>query len=799
MEQVSFTVDVSFLSDWAFGTGHGRHGSVDHAVERDAAGMPFVRGKAMASLLREEATILAAGLDGESKERHWLAWVEFIFGTHLSQGAVGAPHAPRPAALSPKRLTLVGRDEILQIGESSTGVGRAQLVEALFTTRMSVSLDPVNKVAKEDFLRLEEYARAGLMVSGAWSVELPKGGQRDGSLSSTDPGWPAKLLLLAAAHSLRRVGRKRRRGLGKCVVTLAFPGGETLEQLIGIATAQKGDPGEPPARDSSDRSLMQSDLLARSEIEGASERNALRRVADLVLTVRSPVIVDSGLRGNVVLSESFIPGTLLLPIVARAIGGTSSQLIAGDQLIVTDATLEINGVRALPWPQNLQRSKDALGDETPFTVVTHEHELDPRAKAPQDSYLVDVGSPSGQHSESTVFRGDISFAKLSHNQVDTQAQRPVSGSGGPFVYTGISVGTVLRAEVWSSQSIISKALSAVAGTQAIGVSKKDDYGDVDVQVEFAREGEVGGGPRIAINPGDEVAVWLTSDVLLVDDAGAFDPTPERLVMELRAAGLPVRLPEVSGVSRRVVAISSSRRRESWQRRWGLPRPSLIGMRAGSVVVVVAESAIRPEQIAGVEGSGLGLRRVEGFGRVVMSSPILAGQSARVSQPAGTFFGVVAENDFSRLDQNLLRRAWSVQLRSRAVAFALDPQKRRRILPDVASNSQLGNLRSVVEQLRIHGGKVDGVVFDAWYASTNKIKSRRSMWSDVLKTVHELIHGQSSSAQPHTVWDESFLGLTTRELRSLPEGAPRSELELEAVKHLLLEGIRVQASSRRQDV
>ena len=73
------------------------------------------------------------------------------------------------------------------------------------------------------------------------------------------------------------------------------------------------------------------------------------------------------------------------------------------------------------------------------------------------------------------------------------------------------------------------------------------------------------------------------------------------------------------------------RREAWQRSWTLPRPSLVALKAGSVFMFKVSD---PEnwdnnKALTLMQDGLGERRAEGYGRIIINPPFLCGKNSEV--------------------------------------------------------------------------------------------------------------------------------------------------------------------------
>ena len=148
-------------------------------------------------------------------------------------------------------------------------------------------------------------------------------------------------------------------------------------------------------------------------------------------------------------------------------------------------------------------------------------------------------------------------------------------------------------------------------------ARKDDYERVDMEAEPSE-------PEIA-GARDHLVVWLLSDTLVRGRSLRFEPTPKVLMIELEKMLPGVQLAESRLQPGGLSAAIATRRTESWHVPWGKPRPTLMGLAAGSCMVYrVVKGGVAPEQLAEIEASGIGERRAEGYGRVCFNDPLLAG-------------------------------------------------------------------------------------------------------------------------------------------------------------------------------
>lgn len=722
--RVPFTIKVEFKSDWFIGTGSGRHASVDAATFRDHDGLPALRGKALTGMLRDSAESIARAFDAGGEDT-WAQWVVALFGSqpgltgNSAQSVAVATGlrtgAPVPAALigSTLRIEEAGRTVL-----TGTVIGSRHLADGLFRARPGVKLDE-NRVASEDMLRMIEVAAGGLVLQAEWHVDFP--GITDGAPLPA----PAEILLLGAAALTERIGGKRRRGLGRCAVEVlrdAGAGGAVLAELLQSVDVGKVEAPTPalwaPNVGGGHASRVRSNSAAD---QPTSTMPGLAHVADLRITLRSPLIVDAGTQGNLVRSMDFVPGSMLLPIVCKALGSRCSELIADGRLRVSDAYIEIDGHRGLPAPRCWQIEKGSeLAPESKIVVVTHpdaERVERPKPLASQYVSIVRVKVHSDSQPTGVVDLARPALVERVHAVITDSVQRPTEDDAGLFIYQGIAPGTVLRCEVHLPAGEISldDLRASIGTTERIGRSRKDEYGSVDVAVlepapvvadigeppasGFANDG--GASPThptadvvVAL---DSLLVYLASDALLVGPFGDPAPTPDALADELsRRLGAPLRVPAAQSGEVAQDILTTVRRRESWQTRWNLPRTSLVAMAAGSVIRLEAPGGLPSSgQLAEVERSGVGQRRAEGFGDVRLNPWMLGCPSVTVRQVNQPVKARSAElGEIPAQWRSLARPMWLDEIEHAAVRCAEDRDILRTFIPESASNSQVGTLRQL---------------------------------------------------------------------------------------------------------
>jgi len=86
----SYYLTIALESDATFGRGDGVPGLVDLEIDHDAAGCPFISGRALKGLLVEEAANLRFAL-GDERWESWAAACTWLFGVSGATG-VGDAH-----------------------------------------------------------------------------------------------------------------------------------------------------------------------------------------------------------------------------------------------------------------------------------------------------------------------------------------------------------------------------------------------------------------------------------------------------------------------------------------------------------------------------------------------------------------------------------------------------------------------------------------------------------------------------------------------------------------------------------
>ncbi|MEV0971073.1 RAMP superfamily CRISPR-associated protein [Microtetraspora glauca] len=763
-------LELLMLSDWRVGTGTGVPGYADRLVQREAGdastapAAPIVPAKTLIGVWRDSCELAAHALDS-GPSGIWHDWLDFLFG---GQYSADRRHAVRPAALAlDGALRLPGRlPELLRT--------RPEVAWAATFRKPGVAIDPRTGTAEAGMLRFEEMARAGVTLTGRARI-------RGFDELDQDQRHAAVGLLAAGARLLERIGGKRRRGSGRCRLTLRGVEPD-------FAVLARADIAPPPAA----MPYRVADRPAPVPVPGGREWEC----AELVITVEQPVLAAATVQGNLVRGEAFIPGWCLMPEVARRLGGPAHALVRTGDLLVTAATPQSRGgVRTLPVPKAFVHAKGTKG------VVAGNRMAGDAAvgKSYREGHVVPEGEEAG-----TVVSPD--FTLRMHNTIRDDIQRPSRDVGGVYIYKALA-GSVLRAEVRVRSDLLEPGWQKrLTGRWRVGRSAKDDYGQVRVE---ARPGAMPSGspksmrgmssgssteeghsatPGGAHGEGNLLRVWLLSELLVRDSRLRFSIDPgdvgralEQALARAGASGVTLS-PVTEQQDGRIAVALGAHRTESWHRGWGLPRPTLYGLAAGSCLTFeVSGGPISPEVLDEVRIAGVGERRAEGFGQVEIDHDLLLrsvgdmpAQGVSYGEPASDVWPEpIRQGEGGHAEGRIFERAaWRVEIHRTCEAVMAACDRRAEILPVEVTPTQLNGLREVVREPSMERARNRL----AWLT---RIKAGRPSWPrKKAETLADLLD------HPDRIW--TLLGLPEERLTVTADGAAalRTELHDEAVRVLL---------------
>lgn len=783
-ENLTFKITVHMSSDWHVGTGTGR-GEIDSEVQRDTDGLPYLPAKSLTGILRDGCEQVALALDGGNERGIWHNWVNFLLGDQPNSLNPGKfPEDREKLEKEPYPAVVSIRSAHFSSNLRNALKARPMLKSEIAFIKPSVAIDPERGSAKPEALRFEEVVRMGAVLTSESSLDF-SGYQN----ITEDQKKVAYALLIAGAKMIERLGGKRRRGNGTCEITLiddAKPN-EWLQWL-----KENHDKVGNPSQ------------WGKPEVSTGSqhpEANSTWFTVPLTIKTLSPVVLPKRTVGNVVECLDYIPGRYFLGHLHKVLGRhmNVSGAIADGDLILTNSTVEIDGITGRQIPFCLFCEKLDGGLSKGKKVYNRFQELEPKdAKGKEIQTKGERNGYVGKFNGATLpHYKTIQLEVNTHNTIDDDVQRPTREAGGAvYSYQAIPAQTIFKAELRIPKSIKEHLdtkskdwWQKIGDDIRLGQSKKDQYGLIRVTADqpklFKTSTQVG--------KDNLLYVWFLSDVLLRDDRlnPTTDPNIFRQVLE-RDLSLDKGSLKERNENDLLSQMMRSRRTDSWQVRWGLPRPSMLGWQAGSCIVYEIQGNQKPssEKLIKLEAKGIGDRRAEGYGQICFNASLLTAKLSEMKREGSELnpnlpdLQPISQSDSSfGYARTVEIAAWREAIESKALAIAADSNERKKILgikidgeKSYPSMSQLGGIRSNLRKLQSND---DIPSMKIWIESL--IAKRAEKWE---KTDDGLNKISCLVTDPNFVW--THLDLDVQGLVITVNGADQLKAKLwaEAVRTLV---------------
>lgn len=653
---------VAFLSDALFGAGHGTAGAADvvSALEPDT-GLPYLRGRTLKGLLVEAcADILhvAAAADSPGLDRLEAA-ARSLFGVPGSDADASASMRVGTARL-PAPLRDVVRDAVAT--RTASALTRDDVVEALTVIRRQTAIDD-SGAPKVGSLRSARLALRGLTLHAPIRFDAP-------------PSEDALSLLAACAQAVHRGGTHRTRGMGRLDLAL-------LDETDDIGTRAR---------------KWFAKLLTDPRVRLPEVASPKRRLApdgpapDGPVALRYRVRLDEpllvrGLDGdpNSAVGLDYLPGsTIRGACVGRYLSGRSVTDLAADpegRRLFFDGALRFlnaypvaDGRRAVPTPRSWAHPKTDDGAFADFAVdPVRLVDPDTQWRRPKTPFAI----PDG---DATLVAPERQVAV--HIQRSRRSRPSEPDDRQVFRYEALAEGQTFEGVLLCTDAdAASRARPWLDGPVSFGGTASAGYGACTLSF-------VGTTPLDAFDewPGTPpesapLTITLTSPLLLRDPATGLtttDPAAVEVAVEA-AIGHPVRV---------VQAFTSPVLVGGFNRKWGLPLPQQRAIAAGSVFVL--DDA--PDALRTLEGSGLGERLTEGYGRVAVGR---LRESALERRPIHDSVGKVGPIDSDSPAADLARRILDARIHRSLDRLLLATALELSTFGPLPTRSQLARLRHLL--------------------------------------------------------------------------------------------------------
>ncbi|MDZ8227615.1 RAMP superfamily CRISPR-associated protein [Nostoc sp. ChiVER01] len=361
------------------------------------------------------------------------------------------------------------------------------------------------------------------------------------------------------------------------------------------------------------------------------------KVITLSLRTQQPILATSFAGDpNSDVSYSYIPGSMIRgAVIGRYMKQHSlSELnLAKDEVkrlfFDGNSTCYLNaylqskeGKRTLPIPRSWFKEKNTeLTDESPLRVYDFSLDKGDELETPK---------PFGEGFW-TKERGMITHYKENrriniHNHRDRKKGRSRQGEGEIFRYEAIDSEQTFQAVILCSSETdaqVIRNLLAKSPDIWLGGSQSAGYGHTQIHISNIIDAADWNEVNIPVDDDDRtdrkfLTATLLSDLILRDDWGQYAIIPPSTKHEIPAPLTRELKKILGGEIQPIRCFSSSTIVGGFNRKWGLPLPTVTALAAGSVFVFKLENSLTSEQIQVIETKGIGERKTEGFGRVTIN-------------------------------------------------------------------------------------------------------------------------------------------------------------------------------------
>lgn len=638
MADTSICLRLVMLSDWRVGTGTGRQGAIDGLVARDVHNLPFVPATTLRGIWRDAAEQLAFGLDDGLPDGPWMALARRLFGGQPAIERQAGIHVDGPV---PALLRTADARFPDQLGAYLSERKKHAAIEAFAFVKSGVAIDPVTGRAKDDHLRFDEISRAGAVLAAECALRATGDAAFDRA---------AEQFALAALRLVERLGGDRRRGSGQCVVEVdgAAGGQNRIDAAIDWLAENPDAPDCPPWASAA--------TATDHKAQGVGSGSFRRLAVEVELT--APTTIASKVEGNLISTQNMIPGTMLVAALSELLidkAGMKADLfstaLADGRIRCLPAYPAIGPMRGLPAPFDLEEKKDdqkgpSIGEKRRGKIRRRPVDCDTcetgKSATSGGTCEIDTAQYKALRADFCLpaLRSGVGLAKgialaekpkprlRTHNAVDDQRQKPINDAGGGvYVAEAMQPGTILRAELAIDAGLLDAGAldagafdkPAVSSTTAhFGRARMAGYGAARVTIG-AEVAPPKSGPAASVP--DHHVIWLTSDLILPIGDG----TPIERIAGLLGVG--------------VDAIDKCRsdlrfhRIDGWIGAWGLPRPTLTAVAAGSVITLKTADPAIGDHLAKLQQTGIGLRRGEGFGDFLLNAEVCTASDTALNPDA----------------------------------------------------------------------------------------------------------------------------------------------------------------------
>jgi CRISPR-associated protein Csx10 len=665
------TLRIELKSGLCAGSGAGRPGFVDREVCFDRLGLPFIPGRSLKGLLRDAyrglPPVVLTGLPRECD----------IFGG--TGDIASGPIQVGNARLKSHPELSAWLDQVYADGKLRATIRREEVIGHFSEIRRQTAMDRESGAPLQDTLRATRVVRPGEDMVMEAGIEGLESGHRSA--------------VALAAAALQEMGTARTRGLGEVKCSL-WDGGTNLTAGA-IEKLRSGDldfskPGTHAA-------------TGTVAAEGATPGYRLGFTLTLCEGALFPAF-DSD--ANTVLSESFVPGSVLRGLLAwrwiesHGDGKPFDRLFLSGTRFLAAAPKALQGRRAIPVPVSVRESKDRAGA---YFDLTRRRPLEPVRRVPgwiegpaaTGTKFVGVRTELHYHNQRAR---DVRIGRAVGREDAGKYELALEDGGALFTYESLASGNVFRGAIIGNKEDLEKIKALVAEGERvrIGRSSSAQYGGwaswhwEGAPVVDGTHSEASGWTVDSFTEDDDIEAGTSFQVTLLS------PMLSRNTNGHPAARFPIEdlARELGGVQLTIVkSFTRTGTQGGYLSHQRLPREQVPALLPGSVFVIESGGNIPAALLNSVAGRSWGMRTEDGFGRIAISAMPGVNPSIGAAARPNVTVSPFAPGDATKPQYQLAVALFQRRVSERAVLEAL---KHAGGKFDATTNHLLARLASLVK-------------------------------------------------------------------------------------------------------
>lgn len=396
--------------------------------------------------------------------------------------------------------------------------------------------------------------------------------------------------------------------------------------------------------------------------------------------------------------------------------------------------VDANKERTLPVPLSWYKNKgEEFSEDNDKSIYDF-------SKTLIDERDEDLSPKLLEHKFCTVSDSDVLLYRIKrriniHNQRDRKRGKGTDSNGSVFSYDAIDAGQTFQAVILYDSEKDKNIIESLLETKDIwlGGSQSAGYGHTKIELisNHSNWYEVGTDLNTRLRNTEYLTITLLSDTILRNEYGQCLAEPEVLSQEL-SKYLNKELDfQENGIYANSLMVGG------FNRKWGLPLVQTPAFAAGSVFVF-RKFEIDLKQLQKLEEQGIGERRIEGFGRIVVNwlNGLNDKYQVRLSKPENSKKQAKIQLDYLSSDSIKIAGDIAVKIVRNNLNILLTKQVGGiQINKDAISNSQLSRLMIVTRQ-----------ALSQLEAEQNKTEYQRKTIEELVETIQKLLQNLPYNAR-----------------------------------------------------